>query len=153
MLLALYPLSVTHTKPIENARVDGIIDAMQRKYGISAEMTKAQFLEVFFKWCHSKRYPETVDAAEYAMLAIINTMRANNDLPELPELPKDASGMGAYAEEFAAEPNEIEQGVYEYLNLTRKDGWEPKPEDLPPVEPVKIPDVISEFGEEGFYSD
>ena len=139
-------------KPIENARVDGIIDAMQKKYGVSAEMTKAQFLEIFFKWCHSKRYPETVDAAEYAMLAIINTMRANNDLPDVPELPKEASGMSAYAEEFAPEPNETEQGVYEYLNLTRKDGWVPKPEDPPPVDTVKAPDVISDFGIEGFYT-
>lgn len=139
-------------KPIESARVDGIIDAMQKKYGGGADLTKDQFLSIFYKWCHSKRYPETVDAAEYEMLAIINTMRANNDLPELPELPPEASGMGAYAEEFASEPNETEQEVYEYLNLTRKDGWEPRPEDPPPVEPVKVPDVISEFGEEGFYT-
>lgn len=134
-------------KPIENARVDGIIDAMQKKYGVGAEMTKDQFLVAFYKWCHSHHYPETVDAAEYAMQAIINTMRANNDLPEMPELPKEASGMSAFAEEFAGEPNETEQEVYAYLNLTRKDGWEPKLEA-----PKKAPEVISDFGEEGFYT-
>lgn len=107
-------------KPVETAKVDGIIDAMQRKYGISAEMTKDQFLEVFFKWCHSHSYPETVDAADHAMLAIINTMRSNADLPELPELPESAS-FEPYESEFAVIPNEAEETTYEYLGLKRKE--------------------------------
>ena len=141
-------------KPIENARVDGIIDAIQKKYGVGAEMTKAQFLEIFYKWCRSKRYPETVDAAEHAMLAVINTMRANNDLPETPVLPENAK-MGEYANEFAEEPNETEQDVYEYLNLTRNDGWTPekaaekKAAEAPEV-PVRQETVFSEWGREGF---
>lgn len=123
-------------KPIENARVDGIIDQMQKRYGVGAELTKAQFLEIFYKWCHSKRYPETVDAAEHAMMAIITTMRANNDLPDIPELPEEAK-MGDYAEEFASEPNEQEQSVYEYLNLERGDGWTPPEETASQEEKVK----------------
>lgn len=138
-------------KPIETARVDGIIDAIQKKYGVSAEMTKGQFLELFYKWCRSKRYPETVDAAEHAMLSIINTMRANNDLPEMPSLPEEAK-MGEYANEFAVEPNETEQDVYEYLNLTRNDGWTPEKaaEKKTAEEPVRKETVFSEWGREGF---
>lgn len=108
-------------KPIESARVDGIIDAMQKKYGAGADMTKDQFLEIFFKWCHSKRYPETVDAAEHAMLSILNTMRENNDQPDLTELPR-AAAFDRYADEFAPLPNDMEQDAYEYLQLTRGDG-------------------------------
>ena len=108
-------------KPIETARVDGIIDAMQKKYGVTAEMTKEQFLEVFYKWCHNKSYPETVDAAEHAMLSIINTMRENGDMPALPELPQSAR-FSEYGDEFASEPNEMEEDAYEYLGLKRRNG-------------------------------
>lgn len=108
-------------KPIETARVDGIIDALTKKYGVGVEMTKDQFLErVFFPWCKNKRYPETVDAAEHAMMAIINTMRENSDMPELPELPK-AARFTAYSDEFAPVPNELEEEAYDYLGLTRRD--------------------------------
>lgn len=136
-------------KPIETARVDGIIDAMQKRYGVGAELTKEQFLDIFFKWCRSKRYPETVDAAEHAMLAIINTMRENNDLPDLPILPEQAK-MDAYAQEFAEEPNEQEQEVYEYLNLTRNDGWTPEQSAKEPAPKVRRDEVYSDFGREGF---
>lgn len=132
-------------KPIETARVDGIIDQMQKRYGVGAELTKTQFLEIFYKWCHSKRYPETVDAAEHAMMAIINTMRTNNDLPELPELPREAE-MKAFAEEFAAEPNEQEQEVYAHLNLTRNDGWTP-PEKPMAEEAKPVPLTQKELAE------
>lgn len=148
--LAAENLRKKDAKPIEAARVDGIIDAMQKRYGIGgADLTKEQFLEIFFKWCRSKRYPETVDAAEHAMLSIINTMRENDDLPDIPELPAHAR-MGDYAHEFAKEPNEQEREVYEYLNLTRNDGWTPAEtaEDPPPK--VRRDEVYSDFGREGF---
>ena len=108
-------------KPLESAKVDGIIDAMQKKYGLGAEMTKEQFLSAFYKWCHSHNYPETLDAAEYCMMAIINTTRANNDLPELLERPEEVRGLKFYETEFASEPNDLEEEAYEYLGLKRGD--------------------------------
>lgn len=147
--LAAENLRKKDAKPIESARVDGIIDAMQKRYGSGADMTKDQFLEHFFKWCRSKHYPETVDAAEHAMLSIINTMRENNDLPDLPTLPEQAK-MDAYAHEFAEEPNEQEQEVYEYLNLTRNDGWTPEKAAEEPAPKVRRDEVYSDFGREGF---
>lgn len=106
-------------KPIETAKADGIVDALQKKYGRGMELTKDQFLEIFFKWCHSKQYPETVDAAEQSLMAIINTTRANNDLPELLEYPEDVRKLEEYANEFADEPNEMEDEAYAYLHLMR----------------------------------
>lgn len=147
--LAAENLRKKDAKPIETARVDGIIDAIQKKYGVGAELTKEQFMELFFKWCRSKHYPETVDAAEHAMLSIINTMRENSDLPDLPTLPEQAK-MGDYAHEFAAEPSEQEQEVYEYLNLTRNDGWTPETEAEEPAPRVRRDEVYSDFGREGF---
>lgn len=108
-------------KPIESAKVDGIVDAMQKKYGLGAEMTKDQFLAAFYKWCHSHNYPETLDAAEHCMMAIINTTRANNDLPEISEVPQMVSDLRFYETEFAAEPNDLEEEAYDYLGIQRKD--------------------------------
>ena len=85
--LAAENLRKKDAKPIETARVDGIIDAMQKKYGVGAELTKEQFMELFFKWCRSKHYPETADAAEHAMLSIINTMR-EECLPAVDDIDK-----------------------------------------------------------------
>jgi len=147
--LAAENLRKKDAKPIETARVDGIIDAMQKKYGVGAELTKEQFMELFWKWCRSKHYPETVDAAEHAMLSIINTMRENNDLPDLPTLPEQAK-MGDYAHEFALEPNEQEQEVYEYLNLTRNDGRTAAVAAEEPAQKVRRDEVYSDFGREGF---
>lgn len=108
-------------KPIEAAKVDGIIDAMQKKFGLGAEMTKDQFMSAFHKWAKSHHYPETLDAAEHCMMAIINTTRANNDLPELTDVPQVVSDLKFYETEFASEPNDIEEEAYEYLHIERGD--------------------------------
>lgn len=152
--LAAENLRKRDAKPIETARVDGIIDAVQKKYGIGAEMTVDQFWEMFFKWLHNRNYPETKDAAEQSLLAIINTMRANNDQPEISALPEDAK-LKNCDDEFAKEPNEKEQEAYEYLNIKRQDGWtKPEPEEPKPIQPEPMPirreEVYSDFGREGF---
>lgn len=109
-------------KPIESARVDGIIDALQKKYGVGMELNMDQACEIFNKWLRARQYPETLDAAEQAITAIINTTRANNDLPELPEIPKEVRALENYESEFAVIPNEMEEEAYRYLGLTRNDG-------------------------------
>lgn len=152
--LAAENLRKKDAKPIETARVDGIIDAVQKKYGIGAEMNVDQFWEMFFKWLHSRNYPETKDAAEQGLLAIINTMRANNDQPEIPVLPESAK-LKDCDNEFAKEPNEKEQAAYVYLNLTRQDGWvKPEPKEVaevqPEPKPIRREEVYSDFGREGF---
>ena len=85
------------------------------------ELSKDQACEIFFKWTKSHGYPETLDAAEQAMMAIINTTRANNDMPELPEMPKEVKALENYQSEFAVIPNEMEDEAYKYLGIERHD--------------------------------
>lgn len=104
--------------PQQQQRPDGFVDALKKKYGLTMEMTKDDVLQAFFTWCRSKHYPETVDAEEHALMAILRTMQRNDDLPEPSDLPEDMS-LAAFESQFASEPNELEKDAYEYLHLVR----------------------------------
>lgn len=105
--------------PSAQQRPDGFVDALKKKYGLNiADMTKDDVMQAFFTWCHSKHYPETVDAEEHAMMAILKTMQKNDDLLEPQELPKDLD-FGPYKAQFEEEPNEQEEEAYRYLGLVR----------------------------------
>lgn len=104
--------------PSAQQRPDGFVDALRKKYGLTMEMTKDEVMQAFFTWCHSKKYPETVDAEEHAMMAILRTMQKNDDLPEPQDLP-EGFDFGPYEAQFEKEPNENEQDAYEYLGLVR----------------------------------
>lgn len=104
--------------PSAQQRPDGFVDALKKKYGLTAEMTKDDVMRAFYNWCKSKHYPETVDAAEHYMMAILRTMQKNDDLPESTDLP-EGFDLGPYEAEFEKEPNEAETDAYEYLNLVR----------------------------------
>ena len=104
--------------PSAQQRPDGFVDALKKKYGLTMEMTKDDVMQAFFNWCRSKKYPETVDAEEHALMAILRTMQRNDDLPEQSELPEDMS-LAAFEHQFAAEPNEMEEDAYDYLHLVR----------------------------------
>ena len=108
--------------PQQEQRPDGFIDKMMQKYGVGQGMTYDQVMSVIFRWMRSHNYPETADAAENGLLAIINCTRRNNDMPEIDELPQSMKFNPKYNAEFADEPNDEEGKVYEYLRLTRKDG-------------------------------
>lgn len=104
--------------PQQQQRPDGFVDALKKKYGLTMEMTKDDVMQAFFSWCRSKKYPETVDAEEHAMMAILRTMQKNDDLPEPSDLPEDMS-LAAFEYQFAKEPNEMEEDAYQYLHLVR----------------------------------
>lgn len=106
-------------KPIDDIRIDGIADALQKKYGISASMSRDEVVEICCKWLMEHKYPYTLDAANQMLLAIINTTRRNNDEAELEELPDKYRIKDVYRE-FAQSPNETEQEVYRYLGLTHR---------------------------------
>lgn len=112
--------------PAAQQRPDGFVDALRKKYGLTLEMTKDDVMQAFFNWCRSKHYPETVDAEEHAMMAILNTMRKNDDLPELIDLPSEFD-FGPYEAQFEKEPNEAEMEAYDYLGSVR--GEFKKPDD------------------------
>ena len=104
--------------PSAQQRPDGFVDALKKKYGLTMEMTKDDVMASFYAWCRSKHYPETVDAEEHAMMAILRTMQKNDDMPEPTDLP-DAFDFGPYEAQFEREPNGAEQAAYEYLGLVR----------------------------------
>lgn len=109
-------------KPIETTRVDGIVEAITKKYGVSIEMTTEEAIEVCSRWLVEHHYPITMDAAEHILLSIINCTRSNNDLPEYAELPEIYKFTDAMQYEFASSPNEEEKEAYEYLGIQRNDG-------------------------------
>lgn len=104
--------------PSAQQRPDGFVDALKKKYGLTMEMTKDDVMQAFFNWCRSKHYPETIDAEEHAMMAILRTMQKNDDLPEPVELPEEFD-FGPYEAQFEQEPNQTENEAYEYLGLVR----------------------------------
>ncbi len=105
--------------PSAQQRPDGFVDALKKQYNLSVpDMTKDDVMQAFYNWCKGKHYPETVDAEEHAMMAILRTMQKNDDMPEPIELPEGID-FGPYAAQFEKEPNDAEQEVYDYLGLVR----------------------------------
>ena len=104
--------------PSAQQRPDGIVDALKKKYGLSMDMTKDEVMQAFYDWCRRKKHPQTVDAEEHALLAILRTMQKNDDMPEPIDLPGDMR-LGNFSYEFADEPNEAEEEAYDYLHLVR----------------------------------
>lgn len=107
--------------PETTARIDGIVEAIKKKHGFGVELTKEQATEMCAKWLISHNYSCTRDAAEQAILAIINASRVNGDLPTMPELPKDF-GLSDFDHEFQKPTSAVrarEKSVYDYLGLAR----------------------------------
>lgn len=105
----------------QTARLDGIVDAMKRKYGFGPELTRAQAEEACARWMMDRHYNCTRDAAEHAILSIINAIRINSDLPVLPELPTEAQ-LKDHDREFEralSAASEREKAVYDYLGIKR----------------------------------
>ncbi|MBQ1976272.1 MAG: hypothetical protein IIW82_08085 [Clostridia bacterium] len=122
--LAAENLRKKDEKPQQTARLDGIVEAAYKKYGIGISATKDQVMEAIVKWLNErKRYANSQDAAEQAILAILNCTRMNSDLPLLDELPYDAR-LDQYSGEFDNSPESVrsEQKTYDYLNLHRRPG-------------------------------
>ena len=101
----------------EELRLDGIVDRLKNKYGLSVEMSQEQVLDMIAKWMSSRHYNMTVDAAEYMMQAIINTTRRNNDMPEVVEVPPEFKVPDELKSQFEEEQSEDEKEVFEYLGL------------------------------------
>lgn len=109
------------SKPIETAKIDGIVDAIARKYGVGVELTYDDAIEICSKWLANHHYNMTMDAAEHVLLAIINTTRGNDDLPELHTLPPKARFDMTLASQFSDEPNDLENDAYDYLGIKHGD--------------------------------
>lgn len=116
--LAAENLRKKDESPQAQLRIDSVVERLNR-IGLSPQMSWDDVMKAFAKWTgQTHRYGCSVDAADKALLAHINCTRGNSDMPTLNELPEDAS-LGAYQHEFDASAQRREEGVYNYLSLTR----------------------------------
>lgn len=99
-------------------RPDGFVEAMKKRWGKGADLTMDDAMSIFHDWLKDRNYPQTMDAAEHEILAILRTMQKNDGEMEMTELPSFAT-LDEYSGEFASEPNEAEDEVYQYLGISR----------------------------------
>ena len=106
--------------PEQTARVDGIVEAIQKKFGKGITLNFDDTMEMIGKWMHETgRYNITQDAAEQSLMFIVNNMRMNSDMPQITELPEDGR-LDAYAKEFNPRAEQREKEVYDHLQLVRR---------------------------------
>ncbi len=114
-------------RPVEEVRIDSIVDSLE-KAGLVKEgkiLPLKELQDALLKRLGtmggnpSHKYAYTLDAADHMILAVINTMRANDGYSELSELPEEAKIDAAFAAEFAAKPNETEKDSYEKIGILR----------------------------------
>lgn len=115
-------------KPIEQVRIDTIIDSLEK-----AGMTKngkilalPELQEQLLRRLGalggkpSHKYPYTLDAADQMIYMIANNMYKNDSLPEISELPDNMRFDENVSAEFSPEPNEDEIEAYTKLGLVRE---------------------------------
>ena len=114
-------------QPLEEFRIDGIIDALE-KHGYVKDGKILPLKEVQRRLLEelgalggepSHKYAYTMDAADQMIQIIVNTMRANDGLPEYTGRNEGMTLDGNVAAEFAAQPNKNELKAYMGLQLTR----------------------------------
>lgn len=115
-------------KPVEELRIDSIVDALE-KAGMLKDGKILTLPELQKKLLErlgalggkpSHKYPYTLDAADQMIHIIVNTMRANDGLPEMTEFPDNTTFDENVAPEFADHPNSEEEKAYEGLELVRQ---------------------------------
>lgn len=117
--LAAENLRKKDTKPLDDLRVDSLVDALERK-GYLKDGKILGYEELLDKLRGDvPHYRYTRDAADQMLLAIMNTMRANEGMSEYTDLPiayriTDDKG------EFAEKPNAREIRNYNQLGLLRE---------------------------------
>lgn len=126
-LLAAENLRKRDEKPIENVRIDSIVDALEK----AGMMHKGKILNLpdlqekllerlgALGGKPSHKYPYTLDAADQMAQYIVNAMRANDGMAEIPYSPENMCFDENVAAEFAARPNEAENDAYAGLDLVR----------------------------------
>lgn len=127
--LAAENLRKKDEKPIEDVRIDGIVDAFE-KAGLMKEGKILSLPDVQKQLLRrlgalggrpSHKYPYTLDAADQMIRIIINTMRKNDNLPEIYEFDESIMLDENVSAEFAAEPSKEEFAAYRELGLVRNE--------------------------------
>lgn len=104
--------------PQAQIRIDSVVDRLNR-VGLSPQMSYNDVMGAFAAWTGKpSRYGCSVDAADRALLTIINCTRGNSDMPLLPDLP-DGESLTEYQQEFDPTAQRREAGIYSYLGIQR----------------------------------
>ena len=105
-------------KPIDDLRIDGIVDRLE-KAGLLKNGKQCAPDEMFQILFHRRpKYAYTKDAAEQVLLFMANTTRLNDGAPELPTLP-DGTRLHDDLGEFAEKPNAQERETYRELGIVK----------------------------------
>ena len=111
-------LRATDTKPIENMRVDSLIDRLEKKGAIQngTIVGKKRLLEILA--ADHPQYRTSLDVIDQMMMAIINTARRNNGQSDFDELPYSAQITDDF-EELMKSPTEEEKKVMTEIGIER----------------------------------
>ena len=117
--LASENLRKKDVKPIDDMRVDTLVDALEKR-GYMKDGKLLDYDELLEKLRgDTPKYRYTRDAADQMLLAIINTMRANEGYSQYMELPIGYRIVDNN-NEFAESPNKKEIEAYDKLGLVRE---------------------------------
>ena len=126
-LLSSEQLQKKDAKPVEDVRIDSIIDALEKWGAVEngkilsfPELTEFLLKELGRlggKPAHE--YTQTLDAADYELLFIQNCMAQNEDLPRWMSLPDNMRFSEEVANEFATEQSDDEKRAYEGIGIVK----------------------------------
>jgi len=126
--LAAEQLRKKDAKPVEDVKLDSIVVALE-KAGLARKGKLLSLAEVQEQLLRrlgalggepSHKYPYTIDAADQMLHMIQNNMYANDNLPEVTEIPENMRFDENVVCEFADEPNEKEVEAYQNMGLVRE---------------------------------
>jgi hypothetical protein len=100
--------------PQDRVRLDDIVLACERA-GLTGK-TYDELVDIFAKKMFHTKYGYTRDAADQMLLYIVNATRVNEGYAELDRLPDDFAIQDPMGE-FAEEPDETEQKIYQELQI------------------------------------
>lgn len=108
-------------KPVEELRLDALVLALEEA-GLMENgdlLTYDELIEVMRdKFVKSKKYNQSLDVADQMILDVINSMRANADLPYIQDLPEEFAPVDEYGE-FEPEETEREKENKRFLGITQ----------------------------------
>lgn len=124
-LLSSEQLQKKDAKPVEDLRLDSIVDALE-KWGAVEDgkiLSFSELTEFLLKQLGrlggkpAHRYTQTLDAADYELLFIQNCMAQNEDLPKWMELPDNMRFSEEVANEFSDVKSDDEKRAYEGIGI------------------------------------
>ena len=108
-------------KPVEELRLDALVLALEEA-GLMENgdlLSYDELIEVMRdNFVKSKKYNQSLDVADQMILDVINSMRANADLPPIQDLPEEFAPVDEYGE-FEPEETEREKENKRFLGITK----------------------------------